>query len=55
MKKIFSKKIAYELRKKHFKIVGTEPNMNRPELDVYLFQDSDELEAALDEILKNRK
>lgn len=54
MKKIFSKRIAYELRKRGFKIIGTEPNIYKPELDVYLFQDSEELEKAMGEIINGR-
>lgn len=53
-KKIFSKQLAYELRLKGFKILGIEPNRKKPQLDVYIFQESKELETAMGEILANR-
>ena len=52
--KIFTKRVAIELRKKNFKIIGTEPNYKKPQLDVYLFEFSDELIKALSE-LSNKK
>lgn len=45
--RIYTKKIAYELRKQGFKIVGTEVNENHPQFDVYLFIDTPELRKAL--------
>ena len=53
-KKIFSKQLAYELRLRGFKILGIEPNRKKPQLDVYIFQESKELETAMGEILANR-
>ena len=34
IQKIFSKKLALELRKRGFKIIGTEPNYKYPQFDV---------------------
>lgn len=50
IKKIFSKRLARELRFKGFVIVGTEPNKYKPQFDVYLFEDTEELHRALSEI-----
>ena len=51
---IFTKKMAYELRKRGFKILRTEPDINRPEFDNYVFEDSDELQKAMAEISNKR-
>lgn len=53
-KKIFSRKLAVELRRKGFQIVGTEPNTYKPQFDVYLFNDTAELKAAITEINAKR-
>lgn len=53
-KKIFNRRLALELRKKGFDIIKTEPNFYKPEFDVYIFKDSDELQSALTEITQNR-
>ena len=45
--KIYTKKIAYELRKMGFKFIGTDINENFPQFLVYLFEDTPELHAAL--------
>ena len=37
-KKIFTKPLAYELRKLGYRIVKIEPNYNRPECDVWNFE-----------------
>lgn len=51
-KKIFKKRIARELRLKGFDIIRTEPNLYKPEFNVYIFKDTEELHKALDEILE---
>lgn len=38
--KIFSSTMAYKLRQAGFWIVGTEPNMKKPWLTVFLFEDT---------------
>ena len=45
--KIYTRRIAYLLRQKGFKIVKTEINKNHPQFDVYIFLNSPELQAAL--------
>lgn len=37
-KKIFTKPLAYELRKLGYKIIKIEPNYNHPECDVWTFE-----------------
>ena len=49
-KKIFNRRLALELRNRGFRIIATEPNFYKPEFDVYIFVDSDELQSALTEI-----
>lgn len=49
-KKIFNRRLALALRKRGFDIIKTEPNFYKPEFDVYIFNDSDELQSALTEI-----
>lgn len=50
IKKIYSRKLAIALRLKGFRIIGTEMNPKRPEFDVYLFIDSQQLRKAMTEI-----
>lgn len=53
-KKIFNRRLALELRKRGFNIIKTEPNFYKPEFDVYIFQDSGELQRALTELTQNK-
>ena len=46
-KKIFSRKLALYLRERGCKIIGTEVNKHKPNLDVYLFEDGEKLQAEL--------
>ena len=48
--RIYTKRIAYELRKQGFKFLGTDINENFPQFLVYLFEDTPELQKALVEI-----
>lgn len=52
---IYSKRIAYGLRKLGFRMLKTDINPYRPELTCYIFPQSDELEAAMGKILKESK
>lgn len=49
-KKIFNRRLALALRKRGFEIIKTEPNFYKPEFDVYIFNNSVELQSALTEI-----
>lgn len=51
-KLVFNRKIAAELRKRGFKLIETMPNHNNPKLDVYVFEDSPEINAAWGEIVE---
>ena len=53
-KKIFSKKMALFLRQHGCRVIKTEPNLYRPQFDVYIFLDTPELEAAIAEYMSNR-
>ena len=46
-KKIFSRKLAIYLREYGCKIVNMEVNRHKPNLDVYIFEDNDNLQLAL--------
>ena len=50
-KEIYSKRVALALRQKGFKMIGTKPNIYKPQFDVYIFESSQELKKAIDEIL----
>ena len=52
IKKVFSSKVANRLCHMGFKIVGTEPNMIKPQYDVFLFEETEELLNAFDYIQK---
>ena len=53
-KRIYTKSVALELRKRGFKIIGTEPNINKPEFDVYIFEDTQRFKEALTDITNSR-
>ena len=46
-KKIYTRKLAYYLRLKGFKIIRVEPNEVKPEYDAYIFEDTVELRQAM--------
>lgn len=54
-KKIYSSKIAGILCRQGFKIIGTEPNPRKPWLDVFLFENTEALNQAFNEILVQAK
>ena len=45
-KLVFSRRIAAELRKQGFRLLRTIPNHNNPKYDVYIFEDTEELNGA---------
>lgn len=47
VQKVFSRRVALELRKRGYKIIGTEVNFRQPELDVYCFEKTDDLLRTL--------
>lgn len=51
---VFTRKMAYQLRKLGFKIIRTEPDVKRPEFDNYVFEDSVELQKAMAQISNRR-
>ena len=53
-KRIYTKSVALELRKRGFKIIRTEPNENKPEFDVYVFEETEDFKKALTEITTSR-
>lgn len=52
LKRIFSSRIANELYHRGFYLIGTEPNKRHPQYDVFLFEETEELLKAYDEIIK---
>ena len=53
-KAVRSQRIAWLLRKEGFKIIDVVPNRRRPNLDVYIFESTPELCAALNLHIQNR-
>lgn len=53
--KIYSRWLALALRKQGFKIIKTDINEYHPEYTVWLFEDSNELQAAISILSKNHK
>ena len=51
-KLVFSRRIASELRKQGFTLIKTIPNHNNPKYDVYVFEDTPELNSAWRDILE---
>ena len=52
--RIYTKRIAYELRKQGFKFIGTDINENFPQFLVYLFEDTPALHEALIKIAEKQ-
>ena len=52
---VYTRWVAFELRKKGFKIIKVEPNPNKPEFDCYLFEDNKALQEAMRDIKSSRE
>ncbi len=52
---VYTKNLAYELRKRGFQIVRTGVNKNHPQFDTYIFNNSQKLQDAVHEITESRK
>lgn len=50
---IYTKKLAFKLREKGCKLIRTGINENFPQFDTYIFEDSQEFQTAMSEIMKN--
>ena len=48
---IYTRRLAYALRARGFEILATVPDTNKPYFDNYIFQDTEELRAAIKEII----
>lgn len=48
VKKIFTKKVAYDLISKNYNLIGMEDNLKKPWLKVFLFEETGELLQELD-------
>lgn len=53
--RIYTRWLAYELRKLGFKIVGTDVNEYHPEYTVWLFKNSPELQRAIPNLTERKK
>ena len=52
-KTIYTRRVAYELRKQGFKLLRVEINPNKPEFDCYVFEVTEGFYEALAAITKN--
>lgn len=50
-KEIYSRRIAYELRKRGFIILRVEVNQYKPNLNVFIFEETEAFNAALTEVM----
>ena len=55
MQEVYSRKVAFELRKLGFQIIQISPNPYRPELDIYYFDDKPVFKEAFEKVMKNWK
>ena len=55
VKKIFTKKLAYELRKRGYQIIKVVPNEDKPQFDNYLFKYEEGIEEAIAELTGGKK
>lgn len=53
--RVYTRWIAYELRKAGFKIVGTDINEFNPQFTVWLFEDTEDFLAAFKRISQSHK
>ena len=53
LKKIYTRKLAYELRMLGNKIVGVEANPTKPQFDVYVFKNDERFQASYPQALVN--
>ena len=51
-KVIYTRRVAYELRKMGFPIVRVEINPNKPEFDCYVFEETQAFAAALTKLTR---
>ena len=49
---IYSKWLAYDLRKKGFKLIKTDINKNHPQYITWVFEDSEGLQNAITQLTK---
>lgn len=54
-KTVYTKWIAYELRKQGFKFLRADINPNFPQYYCYVFEDSKELRETMDALSKSRR
>lgn len=52
---IFTKRMALELRRLGYKIIRTEPNREKPELDIYIFRMQNGFIEDLKRLVEERK
>ena len=50
VKVVYTRWVAYELRKQGLKILRTEPNPKHPELDCWIFKDTTKFQEALEKL-----
>ena len=53
--RIYTRWLAYDLRKMGFKIVDTDINEYHPEFTVWIFENSKELQSAIPNLTKSHK
>lgn len=53
--RVYTRWLAYALRKAGFKILGTDINEYHPEFTVWIFEDSEALQAAIPTLVATHK
>lgn len=51
----YSANMAGYLRKNGFKIIGSRVNLKKPQFDVFLFEDSEELRAYVNQYCQSKR
>ena len=51
---VYSKRVAFELRKLGYKVVGTTPNDKFPQFDIFLFKKDGNIEIDLESLTKKQ-
>lgn len=54
-KKVYTQRLAYELRRMGHKIIAVVPNIKKPQFDVYVFENSERLQKDFAEAVARAK
>lgn len=54
-KKVYTQRLAYELRRMGHKIIAVVPNIRKPQFDVYIFENTERFQKDFAEAVERAK